>query len=337
LQVDISAGSSPRRLLVDLPAGEFGRPELLLEEGWSKKGVSVSFLQGLDRKRLGLLSLILVTCVFFLANGAFASVRGRRAEIGTLRCLGWPGAAIFSVVLAELVLVGTVAGLAAAGLGIGVAKVLSLQLSPARALLAVPLGLSLATVAALVPAWNAARVVPLEAVRPAVAARGARRRVRSMSSFARSNVRRMPARTLAFQGRLVGTLLGEVISAQVRGLDFLAVAVIVLLAAFSLADVLYLNLRERAAEFITLKTVGWGNRHLARTITAEATFLALSGALPGASLGAALGVLLGAGVGWVALGAAASIVGGLVVAIVASLAPLLRLTSLTAPSVLADE
>ena len=109
------------------------------------------------------------------------------------------------------------------------------------------------------------------------------------------------------------------------------------LAGLSLADVLYLNLRERAAEFVTLKTVGWSDRDLGRVIATEAVVLALVGTLPGAALGGALGLALGAGVGWVLVAAAASIVGGLLVALVASLVPLTRLASLTAPSVLAEE
>jgi putative ABC transport system permease protein len=358
LQVDITAGSSPRRLLVELPAGRFGRPELVLEEGWSKKGVSVSFLQGLDRKRLGLLSLILVSCTFFVANGAFASVRGRRTEIGTLRCFGWPNRSIFGVVLAELVFIGAIAGLAATALAIGVGEALSLELSHRRALLAAPLAVMLAILGGIVPAWKAARVSPLEAVRPAVSAGATRRRVRGLLALGGANVRRMPARTLAgtaslflgtsaltlllavnqaFQGRLVGTLLGEVISAQVRGLDFLVVGVIVLLAGLSLADVLYLSLRERAAEFVTLKTLGWTDGQLGRVIAAEAFALALVGAVPGAALGATLGLFLGAGPGWVLLAAVVSVAGGLLVALVASLVPLAKLASLAAPAVLAAE
>lgn len=88
---------------------------------------------------------------------------------------------------------------------------------------------------------------------------------------------------------------------------------------------------------MTLKTLGWTDGQIGRVIAAEAVALALVGAVPGAALGGALGVLLGAGFGWVLFGATVSIVGGLLVALVASLVPLIRLASLTAPSVLAEE
>lgn len=358
LQVDITAGSSPRTLLVRLPKGNFGRPPLLLKEGWSKKGVSLSFLKALDRKRLGLLSLVLVSCLFFLANGAFASVRGRRTEIGTLLCLGWPRRSIFAVVLAELLFVSLLAGLVGAALAYAAATAIGLDITLLRALLVVPLAVCLALLAGVIPAWRAAQAVPLDAVRPAVAVGRVRQRVRGYASLALSNVRRMPARSLvgvgalfigvaaltlllavneAFQGELVGTLLGNAISFQVRGLDFLAVALIVLLACLSLADVLYLNLRERAAELMTLRTVGWSDAELGRVIAGEALALGLLGSVPGALLGLLIGKQLGVGTAALALGALAGVVGGLLVALLASLLPLARLRSLTAPAVLAEE
>lgn len=358
LQVDITAGSSPQRLLVRLPPGKFGRPALLLEEGWSKKGVSVSFLLALDHKRLGLLSLILVTCAFFLANGAFAAVRGRRQEIGTLLCLGWPRKAIFAVVLFELLLVGFVAGTAAAGVAVLLANLLSLDLSLQRAVLVLPLALALATVAGLFPAWRASRSVALDAVRPAVAAGAARRRIRGPFALSLANVRRTPARSVvaagglliassaltlllaineAFQGRMVGTLLGEAISVQVRGLDFLVVGLIVLLASLSLADVIYLNLRERAAEIVTLRTFGWSETYLARVVAGEAVALGALGSGSGAVLGFVIGMQLGVPVLPLLGGAAASVLGGIVVALAASAFPLARLSALTVPAVLAAE
>jgi putative ABC transport system permease protein len=358
LQVDITAGSSPRQLLVELPKGKFGRPALLLREGWSKKGVSLNFLRALDRKRLGLLGLILVSCVFFLSNGAFAAVRGRRREIGTLLCLGWSRNAIFAVVLGELLLVGVVSGLAAAGLSALVVWWSSLHLSWLRVVLVVPLAVGLALLAGLVPAWRAARLGALDAVAPPVSRAAARRRVTRLWALALANVRRVPARSTAaaaglfiaaaaltlllaideaFRGNVVGTLLGNAISVQVRGLDFLIVAVIVLLASLSLADVLYLNLRERAAEVATLRTLGWSERTLARLVAAEALLLGLTGTTLGALFGIVVGVQLGVPILTLLLTALVSVAGGTIIALIASLIPLARLATLTAPTVLAEE
>jgi putative ABC transport system permease protein len=358
LQVDITAGSSPKRLTVKLPPGRYGRPALLLQEGWSKKGVSVSFLQALDRKRLGLLTLILVTCVFFLANGAFAAVRGRRREIGTLLCIGWPRKAIFSVVLAELVLVGTIAGIAAAAIAALAARLLALDLSVLRIGLTIPLSVALATVAGILPAWRAARSGALDAVRPAISTRAVRSHVRRLLSLGAINVRRVPGRSTAasgglfiasaaltlllainqaFQGHVVGTLLGDAVSVQVRGLDFLVVGVIVLLATLSLADVVYLNLRERAAEFVTLRTVGWSDRYLVQVVATEAAILGLLGTVPGSLTAMLIGLQLGVPLVPLLVASTISIFGGLLVSLIAALVPLARISTYTTPSVLAEE
>ena len=56
LTVDVTAGSSPRQVAIELPAGEFGRPALLLREGWVKKGVAVAIVGAVDRKTAALLA-----------------------------------------------------------------------------------------------------------------------------------------------------------------------------------------------------------------------------------------------------------------------------------------
>jgi hypothetical protein len=42
-----------------------------------------------DTKSAVLFVLVLVVCGIFLAQSTLASVRSRRTEIATLRCLGW--------------------------------------------------------------------------------------------------------------------------------------------------------------------------------------------------------------------------------------------------------
>ncbi|MHB1242308.1 MAG: ABC transporter permease [Gaiellaceae bacterium] len=358
LEVDITAGSSPRKLLVELPAGKFGRPKLLLEEGWSKKGVSVSFLEALDRKRLALFSLVLVASAFFLANGAFAVVRARRREIGTLLCIGWSQRTIFRAVLGELAVIGLIAGVLGAVLAWQLASSFELELPLWRSAAVVPMAVLLAVSAGLLPAWRAARSLPLDAVRAAVAGDVTGRRVRGLAALARANVRRSPARSLvaagglfvgvyaltvllavndAFEGSLVGSVLGEAITLQVRGLDFVSVGLVIALAGLSLADVLYLNLRERAAELATLRTLGWRERHLATVIGLEALWLGATGSLSGAGAGLATGLVLGVPAGPLTLAAGIAAAGGIAVALLASLVPLTRLATLTPSTALADE
>jgi putative ABC transport system permease protein len=359
LPVDITAGSSPKPMVVELPKGKFGRPELLLREGWSKKGAAVSFAEAVDRKSIALFSLILLASGFFLGNGALASVRARRSEIGVLLTVGWTKRAIFRAVLTELALIAFVAGVAAAGAAALLARAFSLELSLVQAVLALPLAVSLALAAGFLAAWKAALGTPLDAVRPAVVGRARSRRVRRLGELSVINVWRTPARTLvavaglvvgvaalsvllaierAFQGVLVDTLLGQAISVQVRSADLVAIALVIVLAGFSVADVLYLNVRERAAELVTLRTVGWEERHLRRVIALEGVSIGILGSIIGALMGLSVGAL-GLGVPLASLGATAAIaaLGGIVVAGGASLVPLARLRALTPPTVFAEE
>ena len=235
LAVDITAGSSPQRQVIQLPEGEYGRPPLALQEGWVKKGVAVEILTAVDRKSLAVFVLVLVVSSLFLANGAFASVRARRAEIGALLCLGWPQRTIFGVVLGELALIGLLAGLLGTGLAVGLVRLLSLDVPLLQAVLVAPVSVALAVAAGLVPAWRAASSTPLDAVGPPVAAAGRARPVRGLARMAAANLTRVPGRTLlaaislligvaaltvllsinlAFQGDVIGTLLGALISVQ---------------------------------------------------------------------------------------------------------------------------
>ncbi|MGH3450160.1 MAG: ABC transporter permease, partial [Haloechinothrix sp.] len=166
LAVDVTAGSSPAPLTVWLPAGSYGRPPLLLTEGWAKKGVAFAIVQALDRKSLLLFVLVLVVSGLFLANGSFASVRSRRRELGVLRTLGWSRWAVFRAVLAELVLVGAIAGVVGTGLAALLVRDLELQLALTQTLLVLPVAVALTALAGLVPAWRASRGTPLDAVLP---------------------------------------------------------------------------------------------------------------------------------------------------------------------------
>ncbi len=358
LDVDVTAGSSPRAETVDLPAGRFGRPALRLREGWSQKGVTLAFLGALDRKTALLAGLVLLVAFFVVANGAAAVVRSRLREIGVLSCVGWSASSIFISVLAEVALVGLVAGLFATAAAAVVVATTSLRASRAAVAVVGPAALFLALLAGAVPAARAASHRPLVAVERDVK-RGRRRgHVRSLFGLAVVGLRGRYARTLpsvgalavgvaalsllltiqsSFGGSLLTTVLGAAISVQARALDYVAVALILALSGAGLADALLLSVQERRVELAVLQALGWGSRPLRRLVVIEAALLGLLGA----PLGSVVALVAGFAVGLpgatlvtnvLAVGAA-----GIALALLASLVAVARLRDLVSPAALASE
>jgi hypothetical protein len=307
LQVDVTIGSSPTPVTIDLPADR-SRPALELTEGWVKKGVSVAILEGVDRKTQVLLLLILVVGGLFAANAASAGVRARHTELGILAALGWTRRNLFAAVMGELAAIGLLGGLTGAALALAVSALLGVKLALATAALAVPAALAITAAAALVPAFRAARVQPIAAVRPRVLEAGRAHHTQGIAHLSLINLVRVPGRTLlgivslaigtaaltvlvgaslAFKNLLVGTLLGGAVSVQVSGSDYAAVTVIIVLSLGAIADVLYLNQRERASELALLRATGWRARAIAALTTIEGVWIALLGSLLGGAIGLA--------------------------------------------------
>jgi cell division protein FtsX len=359
LTVDIVAGSSPSPATISLPAGSFGRPPLLLTEDWIRKGVAVTILDAVDRSSVVLFVLILVVCALFVANSASAAVRGRRLELGVLACLGWTRPRLFAAVLSEVALIGLVAGLLGALLSPPLAAALGLHASVARAALAIPIAMALAIGAGAVPAWLAARAEPVDTVRPAALAVHRARHPSGITGLAVVNVLRTPGRslvgavslavgvaaltlliaiTLAFRGLVAGTLLGNFVTVEVRGVDYVAVAATVILGVLAVADALLISITERAPELATIRALGWPEPALRRLVITEGALTGLAGSVAGAVLGLAGAALFTRQLPpalFAAAGAAA--LAGVLVTCAAALFPAHLLRRLPVAQVLAQE
>ncbi|WP_238005940.1 FtsX-like permease family protein [Dactylosporangium sp. AC04546] len=357
--VDIVYGSSPAPQTVTLAAGKYQRPELRVTELWTHKGVAAAIVSAVDRKSVVLFALVLIVCALFLTNAVAAGVRDRRAELSTLTALGWPARQVFTAVLGEVAAIGLVAGAGTVLLAAPLGMLLDIRVTWSQALLAVPIALALALLAGAVPAANAARMRPARGLRPAVALLHRTGSPCGPFMLGLANLFRVPGRTLlgasavaigttaatllgavtfAFHGAIVGTLLGDAVSLQVRTVDTIAVVATVLLGAFAVADVLYLNIRDRSAELATLRALGWTAAALTRLIAAEGFGIGVLGGAFGAGLG-----LVGAAwlVGDITTGlvvtAVAAIVAGALSATMAALVPALLVQRIPTARLLAEE
>ena len=359
LQVIITAGASPYPVTIGLPAAKFGRPALQLTEDWTQTDAALLVLHQADRESLALLVLILVVCALFLSGAALAGVRGRRTEIGALRAVGWGRRQVFTMVLGEVVTLGIAAGLAGAGLSAGLISGLGLHVPLSRALLVLPVAAVLATVSGLAPSWVASRIPPAEALQPAARApRRGGRRVRTVTGLAITGIVRAPGRSaVAATGLAVGvagltvllaahvsfaTSIGDselagLVNGSTRGTDLVSVLLTIALSAGGVADLTYLNLRERAGELAALAASGWGRRQLGRLLTGEAVVTAGTGSVAGAAIGLTVaGVAFGLTLPVLATAALAA-VGGTAVTLVAVITVLLFTSGRPLAAVLAAD
>jgi putative ABC transport system permease protein len=358
LQVDITAGSSPTPVRIDLPAGGFGQPALPVVQGWVKKGVTTVVLGASNAKNTALFTLILLVAGLFIANASFAAVRQRRAQIATLATFGWDRREVFGAVLGEVGVIGLIAGVTGAIVSAIVIAVAGLHFSLLRVLGVVPASLLIALVAGAVPAWIAARLSPLAGLSPPVRAGAARRRVRSVLGLAWVNLTRLPWRTVlggfglvlgvgalafllaiqhAFSGTVAGDVLGNHINVEVQGSDYVAVALILVLAVASVADVLIMNLRERSGEIATLQAFGWSDATLRRLVVSEGVTVGVIGSLLGAGIGLAGAWALGVDPTTVIPGTVAAFFAGVVVCATAVLPAVYVLTRQMPAATLAPE
>jgi ABC-type antimicrobial peptide transport system permease subunit len=148
----------------------------------------------------------------------------------------------------------------------------------------------------------------------------------------------LTAVTLAFRGTVVGSLLGNAVAVQVRGVDYVAVAATIALGVMAVADVLFLNIRERAAELATIRALGWPESALSRLVVTEGAAIGLCGSLVGAAAGLA-GAAEFAGQFPARLLLAATVAGlaGVLVTVVAALVPAQLFRSLPTAQLLAEE
>jgi putative ABC transport system permease protein len=359
LDVDIVAGSSPQPTAISLPAGRYGQPPLALTEAWVKKGVAVAILNAVDKTSVTLFVLILIACVLFVANAASAATRARRRELGVLACLGWKRRQLFASLLGEIAAIGLAAGVLGLVLALCLSSALGLHASAQRAALAVPIAAAVAVVAGLFPAWRAARADPIESVRPPILGVRRRHQPRGITGLAMVNLLRNPGRalvgaaslaigiaavtvltalTFAFHGVVVGSVLGDFVGYQVRGVDYIAVGATIGLGIFSVADVIFLNIIDRVAELATIHTFGWPASAIRRLIITEGALLGLTGSVVGAALGLTVAAeLVGQLPIRVILLAAAACGTGVIVTTAAALLPARALQRLPAALLIAQE
>lgn len=339
LEVDVVKGSSLAAVTVELPAGRFGRPAEVATEGWSKKGVVVRLVRGVDGQSIAMIDTAIAVSMIVVGTIAFASVRRRRREFALLRALGWPALRLAALVELEILLIGLAVGTVVLLGGLAGGRLLAPDMAPNFAVQSLVV-IAVSAAAGIVPALSAYRGTAITALRGSHRIRrvGAPDSMRALAL--RELVVESPIESLlavamlaigvivlslmtliavAFSGSLDATILGRHIAARAEP-DQLVVAVVVLVfVAIEDAQLLMLTYIEKSRRLAVLRAIGWPASSITWLLAWQGMLLALAGAALGAVVSLFVGAALATSWGPLLVSVAAGAGAGLVATIVAEL------------------
>lgn len=308
LDVDITVGSSPKKILVHFPTVDPIPPVGYVEEGWVQMGLSYDLAQEIKRVNILLFLVMFIVAGLYILNTSLVSTLGRQREIALQKALGWRDSSVFFQVVLEGALIGLGAGVFGFAGAIGLASLFKLDMPIERAVLVLPMSIGLCLIGSLVPAYIASKTPPgrkltrgeisdksiISFQNPTVVSLALhevlRRRARALLAIltiltSTALITIYIGSIIYSQGYLAGTFLGDHILVHIGGFQLAIAGISFLVAGIAIADILLITVIERRHEIGILKAIGWRSTDVTYLFLYEGVFFGLLGGSTGAFLG----------------------------------------------------
>jgi len=311
LQVDITLGSSPQTVLVDVQGSEKVEALGKVEELWVRQLVGITLQRDFTRFDALLFAAMFFSFAVFIYTSAALNMTGRQGEIGVLKTIGWKDRRILGYLLSEALLLALIIGCITYLGTLGVTAWLGQPIALDRAVWIFPLMGGLFALGTGLPFAQAARRSPLSLFGLGelheekgkvsdfdMRSLSSKNISRQRSRFTTATLGLIPAFlalilfffiTLIMAGELSGSLLGQHIQILIQPYHYLVMALILLVCQLILLNITTLNISKRQNEIGVLLTAGWKPATILFTFLKETLYSALISALLAALL--ALGLL----------------------------------------------
>jgi hypothetical protein len=306
LQVDITLGSSPQPMLVDVQGSEKVEALGKVEELWVRQLVGITLQRDFTRFDALLFVALFFSFAVFMYTSAALNLAGRQGEIGVLKTVGWKDKHILGYLLSEVLLLAFITGCIAFAATLGITALLGHPIALDRAGLVFPLMLGLFALGTALPFAQAARRSPLSLLGLGELREGKGQASDfNMRSLPGRNISKQRARfttatlglipaflalilfffiTLIMAGELSGSLLGQHIQVLIQPYHYVLMALILLVGQLILMNISGINIKKRQNEIGVLQTAGWKPITMIAAFLKETLYSTLASALLAAGI-----------------------------------------------------
>ncbi|GGP08514.1 FtsX-like permease family protein [Oceanobacillus neutriphilus] len=312
LEADITLGSSPQPVLIQIPSVDDLDSLGWVEQPWIKTGESIAIYDEAVLGYSGIIICLMAVAIMYVFTTNFISYLSRKKEFAVLKALGWKNSKLRHLLLAESMLIGGFVSF------ITLIVLIILQQQNPGALSFWRIGLIISFIlliyftGALYPSYLVNRISPYEVMKQGeISERGARLgRTRGVVSLVRNNLmsrwRRhfvsvltiaLPTALLilflfvSFQldGVMYTSWLGEYVALEIGPIHYYAVILSLVIAVMTTAELIWQNVLERTKEIALFKALGWGNQRIYMMVLLEGALLGFLAGIIGIFL--SLGIL----------------------------------------------
>ncbi|MFC0190509.1 ABC transporter permease [Fictibacillus aquaticus] len=292
LLTDITLGSSPQPLILEIPKN--GNTQALgwIEQPWSKLQSSITLFRETKLGYSAVIVFVLLVAVVYVFASCLVSLLSRRKQMAVLLSLGWRPSQLSRMIMMESIILGCVTAIIAWSI---TAITAPAEISLVKLMLIGFTGITIYLLGSIWPAMLVRKIKPYEAMRTGEITVSSKRvmRTKNLWSLALSHFLgkwnrnflsvlsiAIPATllsifvsiTLRLQGIMYTTWLGQYISVEIGKVHYIAMGIAFCISILTTSEILWQNIAERRNEIALLKAIGWRSSTVRRLIWLEGLY-----------------------------------------------------------------
>ncbi|WML42059.1 FtsX-like permease family protein [Neobacillus sp. OS1-2] len=304
LETDITLGSSPQPILINIPKVRNHEALGWIEQSWIKIGAAINIFQETKLGYTGIIICNILVAMIYVFSTSLVSFLSRKREFAILLAIGWKPRQLKNILMMESLLIGVIVTFVTllVQLILGFRNVAALSIS--QAFLITFFVLLIYIIGPLGPIHLVNQIQPSHVMRTGEISVLRKRVLRTnglLSMVFNSVIGRLNRNLVSIiaialptsllilfiyvsfrlKGVLYTSWLGQYVSLEVGTPHYVAVAISLIISILTTSEILWQNIKERRNEISLLKALGWKNKNVRLMVLIEGAAIGFLGGLAG--------------------------------------------------------